>query len=362
MGQEASAFAGPEQFPSSSMGTVAAATATSHRTPPRRDKGSEDWETPGEEKSQTRSRRSSSWGHFFDESASSGGGDNHSLGQHITSLPGTTLQRAHSLQPAVAEPPTYILESTLGTQLLWYDTAAKRPQQPEIERAYYEQLWAENLRQSEVEGIEKAPLKAEDAPEKDFNGEIVGRFTSRYSLGVSKTFGFEGGRDPIGRLRSGTWSSVTIQLPRIRIISVDTALGKQSHAEFLVVAGLRRPDHSSHVTLGTWRRHQHFVDLARQLSRAASSGGTGFKNAQLSWECLMNRKRWGRCLDADYLSLKAFLLERFLHDVLFESPDVGLLESFLELGLVSNAASLATPSETETQTGAAGVKMTLGAG
>lgn len=355
MGQEASAFAagGPEQFPSS-MGSIAAATATSHRTPPRRDKGSEDWETPGEEKSQTRSRRSSSWGHFFDDSASSGGGDNQPLS--------ATLQRAHSLQPAVAEPPTYILESTLGTQLLWYDTAARRPQQPEHERAYYEQLWAENLRQSEVEGIEKAPLKAEDAPEKDFNGEIVGRFTSRYSLGVSKTFGFEGGRDPIGRLRSGTWSSVTIQLPRIRIISVDTALGKQSHAEFLVVAGLRRPDHSSHVTLGTWRRHQHFVDLARQLSRAASSGGTGFKNAQLSWECLMNRKRWGRCLDADYLSLKAFLLERFLHDVLFESPDVGLLESFLELGLVSNAASLATPSETETQTGTAGVKMTLGAG
>ena len=351
MGQEASIFL-EDSTECSSSRPVNAFTVASHRTPPRRDKGSEDWEMAGEEKSQTRSGRSSSWGQFFDDSASSGGGDNQ---------PPSALQRALSLQPAVAEPPTYILESTLGTQLLWYDTAAKRPIQPEQERAYYEQLWAENLRQSEVEGIEKAPLRSEDAPEKFFHGEIIGRLTSRYSLGVSKTFGFEGGRDPMGRLRSGSWSSVTIQLPRIRIISVDTAIGKQSHAEFLVVAGLRRPDHSSHVTLGTWRRHQHFVDLARQLSRAASNGGTGFKNALLSWECLMNRKRWGRCLDADYLSLKAFLLERFLHDVLFESPDVGLLESFLELGLVSNAASLTTGAGAEGHTGAAAAAV-IGAG
>ena len=48
-------------------------------------------------------------------------------------------------------------------------------------------------------------------------------------------------------------------------------------------------------------------------------------NALCSWKLLNQRKRWCRCLDADYLVLKVFLLERFLHDILFESLDPNLL-------------------------------------
>ena len=44
---------------------------------------------------------------------------------------------------------------------------------------------------------------------------------------------------------------------------------------------------------------------------------------------LKKRQRWYRCLDAGYLSLKVFLLERFLHDILFESSNPQILRDFV---------------------------------
>ena len=44
---------------------------------------------------------------------------------------------------------------------------------------------------------------------------------------------------------------------------------------------------------------------------------------------LKKRQRWFRCLDAGYLSLKVFLLERFLHDILFESSNPQILRDFV---------------------------------
>jgi hypothetical protein len=52
-------------------------------------------------------------------------------------------------------------------------------------------------------------------------------------------------------------------------------------------------------------------------------------NAITSWNLLKKRKRWYRCLDAGYLSLKAFLLERFLHDICFESTTATILRDFV---------------------------------
>lgn len=56
-----------------------------------------------------------------------------------------------------------------------------------------------------------------------------------------------------------------------------------------------------------------------------------YKNSLLSWQCVLQRKKWFRCLECDYLSLKCFLLERFIHDVLFESPSPKLISEFLGL-------------------------------
>ena len=52
---------------------------------------------------------------------------------------------------------------------------------------------------------------------------------------------------------------------------------------------------------------------------------------------LKKRQRWYRCLDAGYLSLKVFLLERFLHDILFESSNPQILRDFV--GTNSSEAS-----------------------
>lgn len=60
-------------------------------------------------------------------------------------------------------------------------------------------------------------------------------------------------------------------------------------------------------------------------------------NAITSWRLLKKRQRWYRCLDAGYLSLKVFLLERFLHDILFESSNPQILRDFV--GINSSEAS-----------------------
>mmetsp|Transcript_22738 Transcript_22738/g.25047 ORF Transcript_22738/g.25047 Transcript_22738/m.25047 type:complete len:85 (-) Transcript_22738:192-446(-) len=59
-------------------------------------------------------------------------------------------------------------------------------------------------------------------------------------------------------------------------------------------------------------------------------------NAITSWRLLKKRQRWYRCLDAGYLSLKVFLLERFLHDILFESTSPNLLREFVGDVVVSD--------------------------
>merc|ERR1719491_2747773 len=61
-------------------------------------------------------------------------------------------------------------------------------------------------------------------------------------------------------------------------------------------------------------------------------------NAITSWRLLKKRQRWYRCLDAGYLSLKVFLLERFLHDILFESSNPQILRDFV--GVNSSEGSL----------------------
>ena len=53
-----------------------------------------------------------------------------------------------SLPSPIAETPLYILESSLQTQRLWYETAGKRPKQPEKERQYFEKLWKSNFENS----------------------------------------------------------------------------------------------------------------------------------------------------------------------------------------------------------------------
>lgn len=46
--------------------------------------------------------------------------------------------------------PTYVLEESRSSQLLWKDSAGRRPPQPLEERAFYEKMWAQNFAKSQV--------------------------------------------------------------------------------------------------------------------------------------------------------------------------------------------------------------------
>lgn len=99
-------------------------------------------------------------------------------------------------------------------------------------------------------------------------------------------------------------------------------------------------------TIGVWKRYRDFEMLANKISGPCEGCQMlqhhvedepeieFLPNAITSWRLMKKRKRWYRCLDAGYLSLKVFLLERFLHDVLFESSTPHLLRDFV----LANAA------------------------
>ena len=73
-----------------------------------------------------------------------------------------------------------------------------------------------------------------------------------------------------------------------------------------------------------------------RLSRIAG-GVSLFVNAQRSWACVRRRQHCFRNLDVDYLTIKAFLLERFLHDALYEAPTAEVFNEFLDIRPASAA-------------------------
>lgn len=258
-------------------------------------------------------------------------------------FPHQPLHKALSLPPPVTEPPFYILESSLETQQLWYSTAGRRPKQPAQEREYFERLWKANFEASSVHykepvdlsgGTEissnssninqpenhlskKSRIKVRDTIHvSEFNGEVLYRGKAPFSHSVSKSF------------TDRHVSSMTIHIPSYRIFR--SCSNSALRAEFLVVVSLGSP---STVTFGVWRRHSDFSNLAKSLQELNTKSGQSnvFKNALLSWDCVLQRKRWFKCLDTDYLSVKSFLLERFMHDLLFESQTPSLISSFLGL-------------------------------
>jgi hypothetical protein len=76
-----------------------------------------------------------------------------------------------------------------------------------------------------------------------------------------------------------------------------------------------------------WKRHSEFQALVRSLKKYP----TTYENTLSSWACVLQRKKFLKCLESQYLSLKCFLLERFVHDFLFESPTPQGIVAFLGL-------------------------------
>mmetsp|Transcript_30189 Transcript_30189/g.30672 ORF Transcript_30189/g.30672 Transcript_30189/m.30672 type:complete len:317 (+) Transcript_30189:95-1045(+) len=226
-------------------------------------------------------------------------------------FPEQTLRKVRSLQDPVTQPPPYILESSLEIQQLWYETAGRRPQQPPDEREYYEKLWEKNFQESAVQ-YEKSNKYQKNKLKSPFSvhgeeGEVLSRGEGPFSNAVSKSFQNFGMR---------------LQVPRFRIRRLPTG---DIHAEYLVVVCL------DNLTFGVWKRHSDFKMLITRLYVLDEKVEIHYKNAILSWKCVQHKQRWIRCLDKDYLMLKCFLLERFMHDLLFESSSPDLINEFLGL-------------------------------
>ncbi|KAG5177516.1 hypothetical protein JKP88DRAFT_261486 [Tribonema minus] len=268
----------------------------------------------------------------------------------------------------VKETPPYVLTESLSTQKLWHQTAGRRPRQPSSEREFFAMEWEKNFENSAVDYTK--PLAADGSGLTDrANGRtqtrVIYRATSPFGSAVSKSFKCE---------NCGEISSIMVHIPKFQIVQA----GSDVHAEYLIVVGLGT------VTLGVWRRFREFKMFATKLALhfglaigcstcgaasstsslhnficsklsaadlylraragvwrrfrefktlatklASSSKRRQFHNALCSWHCLRARQRLFRCLDKDYLILKCFLLERFLHDLVFESMSPDTVREFL---------------------------------
>lgn len=136
--------------------------------------------------------------------------------------------------------------------------------------------------------------------------------------------------------------TVSISIASYRVVE-SKKHGK--YAQFLVIFC----EGTFRNTVGVWKRYSAFDKLSNWVTRgheSCTSALAGMNplaitddphdhemlpNAVTSWKLMKKRKRWFRCLDAGYLSLKAFLLERFLHDILFESTTPDILREFVGL-------------------------------
>lgn len=128
-------------------------------------------------------------------------------------------------------------------------------------------------------------------------------------------------------------SCMTIQVPRFKVVRPLPSRPNGSnllcpfHAQFLIVISLGSVPH------GVWRRHSDFKELFNKVSKYMPSKFLSFtclilyyrrisqinrlhntpgpyhqiyKNTILSWECVLSRQRWFRCLDK-VTSFKLFL-------------------------------------------------------
>jgi ribosomal protein L23 len=150
---------------------------------------------------------------------------------------------------------------------------------------------------------------------------------------VSKSF------ERIGPNGNREVDTVNISVASYRVVE-SKKYGK--YAQFLVIYR----EGSIRDTIGVWKRYSDFEALSRRVVEsqdgchsvlanmsplAVTEEGDveHLPNAITSWRLFKKRQRWFRCLDAGYLSLKVFLLERFLHDILFESSSPNLLRDFV---------------------------------
>ena len=105
-----------------------------------------------------------------------------------------------------------------------------------------------------------------------------------------------------------------IAIIRIRVVS-------NKYAEYLIKIKTPR------FSFAIWKRYRDFQKLANKIQIER-----GFwRNSIVSWMCMQRNKSLKRNLNHEYLHIKAFLLERFLHDVLYESYEFDIFSQLSEI-------------------------------
>ena len=340
--------------------------------------------------------------------------------------------------------PTYVLEESLSSQKLWKQTAGNRPPQPVEERAFFEQMWAQNFTRSKVkyeipvevltastpisispfndfgeDGVagpggnlsnynlaapfnmksgdeqcaaDPATVKAAQADvaeatlnqhlnsngavemyfdpnrPKDYNLKTLGPHQHHHTLVNKKVKNVGEDNDEMTVVVRGDnvfGTTVSKSFPRVnhrgeQVDGIDTV--SISIASYRVVESKKHGKYAQYLvifcdgnfrnTVGVWKRYSDFSELSRKVTSGHSETCAAnlnplsatddhdveiLPNAITSWRLLKKRQRWYRCLDAGYLSLKVFLLERFLHDILFESSNPQILRDFV--GVTSSQES-----------------------
>uniref|UniRef100_A0A6U1B056 PX domain-containing protein n=1 Tax=Rhizochromulina marina TaxID=1034831 RepID=A0A6U1B056_9STRA len=206
--------------------------------------------------------------------------------EHLMCSPALSAHPPLESKRCVGDLPAHLFRESLSTQALWQVAGTAQ------------------ATSAGSEDVEMVSCLGEAAH------EVISEVDNSFGCSVSKTFVCE---------ECGNVSNTAIRIPKFQVVKS----GNEQFAEFLVVIEL------GIFTFGVWRRYSEFVELANTITRRREL----FPNSHFSWQCMCYRKRWFRCLDPDYLTIKCFLLERFLHDCICESSDQTHVLKFIGMSM-----------------------------
>jgi len=113
----------------------------------------------------------------------------------------------------------------------------------------------------------------------------------------------------IGKDSVFAWSIISFRV-------VSTEDGKRAQFEIVVL--------QQNVIISCWKRHSDFKKLAEYASRQ------GFSECKNVWSSLLRHSPWFRCLDTNFLNLKAIYFGIFLQKFMLECEDEKVLNCFIE--------------------------------
>uniref|UniRef100_A0A6C0AG30 Uncharacterized protein n=1 Tax=viral metagenome TaxID=1070528 RepID=A0A6C0AG30_9ZZZZ len=193
--------------------------------------------------------------------------------------------------------PFWVLLEPIDFQINWKNTAGKRPIQTKKERRYYEKIW---LKQTKILLANQNSLNSINIYSNPYSKLCVRSFNKYGQYGVQV---------PCYRISNEIYSFFGIIKKNIK------------YAEYLII--IKTPIYQ----YSKWYRYNDIKKLYRNIVKTQLS--SNFEYANSSWYILNNRLKLFRCLNIDYLNNKCYLIERVLHDILFELNDFIKIKHFI---------------------------------